>query len=54
MNNDKVKKIAIDFLNYALHTGLHLTDLTDEELFECYLRDAEEFADTITNYGEED
>jgi hypothetical protein len=54
MNNEKAKKIAIDFLIYVLHTGLHNSDLTTEELYECYQRDAEEFAETIRNYGEED
>jgi len=55
MNTEKAKKLAIDFLIYVLHTGLHTTDLTYSELYECYLRDADEFADTIQkNYGEED
>jgi hypothetical protein len=55
MNTEKAKKLAIDFLIYVLHTGLHKTDLTYSELYECYLRDADEFADTIQkNYGEED
>ena len=54
MNNEKAKKIAIDFLIYVLHTGLHNSDLSTEELYECYQRDAEEFAETIRNYGEED
>lgn len=55
MNKEKAKKIAIDFLIYVLHTGLHNSDLTYEELYDCYLRDADDFADTISqNYGEED
>lgn len=55
MNTEKAKKLAIDFLIYVLHTGLHTTDLSYEELYECYLRDADEFAETIQkNYGEED
>lgn len=54
MNTEKAKKQAIDFLIYVLHTGLHTTDLSHEELFECYLRDAEEFAETLNSYAEED
>ena len=54
MNPEKAKKIAIDFLAYVLHTGLHTTDLSYDELYECYLRDAEEFAETLNNYGAED
>ena len=54
MNNEKAKKLAIDFLVYVLHTGLHTTDLSHEELFDCYIRDADDFAETINKYGEED
>lgn len=54
MNQEKSKKLAIDFLIYVLHTGLHNSDLTYEELFECYQRDAEEFEETIKRYGTED
>ena len=54
MNDEKTKKNAINFLIYVLHTGLHTTDLTHEELYECYIRDAEDFAETLSNYGEED
>jgi hypothetical protein len=54
MNEQKIQEKSIAFLEFAVKSGLLNSDLTYEEIYDCYTRKDEEFQSVISELNEED
>lgn len=54
MSEEKLKIKSIEFLQYVMQFGLLQTDLTDDEMYESFLRKDECYSESVNSIDDED